>query len=133
MASRETITRTVRHIQPIWSTSTAEARSRVVKLYKTWYRQIPTIGKLLSNTSISSYFVVVKLSYVPSVQNKNILTLTSIFLIENFCRKEFAKLYCKFHFILKFESNFSKILFKWRTTIYHTRQPNAVPNCMTNL
>lgn len=109
MASRETITRSVRHIQPIWSTSTAEARSRVVKLYKTWYRQIPTIGKLLSNTSISSYFVVVKLSYVPSVQNKNILT--SIFCNKNLCRKEFAKLYCKFHFILKFGSNFTEILF----------------------
>lgn len=109
MSSRETIARSVRHIQPIWSTSTAEARSRVVKLYKTWYRQIPTIGKLLSNTSISSYFVVVILSYVPPVQNKNILT--SIFLNKNVRRKEFAKLYFKFHFILKFESNFTEILF----------------------
>lgn len=44
MAGRETIARSVRHVQPIWSTSTAEARSRVIKLYKTWYRQIPHIG-----------------------------------------------------------------------------------------
>lgn len=45
MSGRETIARSIRHVQPIWSTSNAEARSRVIKLYKTWYRQIPHIGK----------------------------------------------------------------------------------------
>ncbi|XP_031631147.1 NADH dehydrogenase [ubiquinone] 1 alpha subcomplex subunit 6-like [Contarinia nasturtii] len=33
----------IRQVQPIWSTSKAEARRRVIKLYKTWYRQIPHI------------------------------------------------------------------------------------------
>ncbi|XP_055312604.1 NADH dehydrogenase [ubiquinone] 1 alpha subcomplex subunit 6-like [Sitodiplosis mosellana] len=43
MAGRGTIVRSIHHVQPIWSTSNAETRSRVIKLYKTWYRQIPHI------------------------------------------------------------------------------------------
>lgn len=40
MVGRETIARSVYHIQPIWSTSHAEARARVIKLYKSWFREI---------------------------------------------------------------------------------------------
>lgn len=46
MVGRETIARSVYHIQPIWSTSHAEARTRVIKLYKSWFREIPHIGRL---------------------------------------------------------------------------------------
>lgn len=46
MVGRETIARSVYHIQPIWSTSHAEARTRVIKLYKSWFREIPYIGNI---------------------------------------------------------------------------------------
>lgn len=51
MAGRETI----RHVQPIWSTSNAEARRRVIKLYKSWYRQIPHIGTVLLRSKKSLF------------------------------------------------------------------------------
>lgn len=47
MSGRATIQR-INQVQPIWSTSRAEARARVIKLYKTWYRQIPHIGELIA-------------------------------------------------------------------------------------
>lgn len=47
MVRCETIARSVYHIQPIWSTSHAEARTRVIKLYKSWFREIPHIGNLI--------------------------------------------------------------------------------------
>lgn len=34
----------VRHVRPILSVDNAEARRRVLNLYKAWYRQIPIIG-----------------------------------------------------------------------------------------
>lgn len=48
MTGRATIGRAISQVQPIWSTSKAEARHRVIKLYKTWYRQIPHIGELIA-------------------------------------------------------------------------------------
>lgn len=48
MVGRETIARSMHHVQPVWSTSRAEARSRAIMLYKTWFREIPHIGKLNS-------------------------------------------------------------------------------------
>lgn len=42
MAGR--FTRSMQNIPPIWSVDKDEARHRVIKLYKTWYRQIPYIG-----------------------------------------------------------------------------------------
>lgn len=47
MVGRETIARSMQHIQPIWSKSSTEARSRAVKLYKSWFREIPHISKLI--------------------------------------------------------------------------------------
>lgn len=46
MVGCETISRSMHHIQPIWSSSHAEARTRVIKLYKSWFREIPHIGNL---------------------------------------------------------------------------------------
>lgn len=43
MVGCETIARSMHHIQPIWSNSQAEARTRVIKLYKSWFREIPHI------------------------------------------------------------------------------------------
>lgn len=36
-----------RQVKPILSVDNTEARRRVLNLYKAWYRQIPSIGKLL--------------------------------------------------------------------------------------
>lgn len=45
MVYRGAILRTINNTEPIWSVTREEAKSRVIKLYKTWYRQIPHIGK----------------------------------------------------------------------------------------
>lgn len=63
MAGRGIAARSMPHIQPIWSTSKAEARNRVIKLYKTWMRQIPHIGihclPLLNNVlSFLNWFLI---------------------------------------------------------------------------
>lgn len=45
MAGRETFRRGSQIITPILSVDKEEARRRVIKLYKAWYRQIPFISK----------------------------------------------------------------------------------------
>lgn len=37
--------KTLRQVKPILSTDKNGARSRVITLYKAWYRQIPSVGK----------------------------------------------------------------------------------------
>lgn len=44
MASRITSYNVARQVKPILSLDSAEARGRVISLYKAWYRQIPQIG-----------------------------------------------------------------------------------------
>lgn len=46
MVGCDRIARSVYHIQPIWSKSHGEARTRVIKLYKTWFREVPQIGNI---------------------------------------------------------------------------------------
>lgn len=36
-------------MSPIWSVNREEARRRVIKLYKVWYREIPYIGNVTDN------------------------------------------------------------------------------------
>lgn len=43
MAS-QSVRATVKQVKPILSVDRAEARKRVLNLYKAWYRQLPYIG-----------------------------------------------------------------------------------------
>jgi NADH dehydrogenase (ubiquinone) 1 alpha subcomplex subunit 6 len=38
----------VKQVRPLLSVDNAEARKRVLNLYKAWYRQIPYIGKFIN-------------------------------------------------------------------------------------
>lgn len=60
MVGRETIARSVYHFQPIWSTSQAEARTRVIKLYKMYFREIPHIGNLSIRLRLVWFLVLIK-------------------------------------------------------------------------
>lgn len=44
MAARQAIQVGTKNVRPVLSLSQAEARLRVLNLYKAWYRQIPYIG-----------------------------------------------------------------------------------------
>lgn len=46
MAGREVVKKTLQQVRPILSVDNAEARRRVLALYKAWYRQIPYVGEL---------------------------------------------------------------------------------------
>lgn len=52
MAS-QSVRATIKQVKPILSVDKAEARKRVLNLYKAWYRQLPYIGILEDNTLTS--------------------------------------------------------------------------------
>lgn len=45
MSARQAIQTGQKIVKPVLSTNHAEAKRRVLSLYKAWYRQIPYIGK----------------------------------------------------------------------------------------
>lgn len=46
MAARQAVQQAVKQVRPVLSTDSAEAKRRVLSLYRAWYRQIPYIGLL---------------------------------------------------------------------------------------
>lgn len=47
MASSSVLKSGVKQVRPLLSIDNAEARKRVLNLYKAWYRQIPYIGQYI--------------------------------------------------------------------------------------
>jgi hypothetical protein len=47
-AASGSLAKGLKQVRPILSVDNAEARKRVLNLYKAWYRQIPYIGKFIA-------------------------------------------------------------------------------------